>query len=110
MRRERDLPLEDIGEWQEITSDANLEALALASETSEAIEETLARLTPGQRSAIVLRYYLDLSESEMAERLAVPPGTVKSRLNSARHRLRQLLPAWIRPGRDEYKKEDTGYL
>ncbi|HEX8600445.1 MAG TPA: RNA polymerase sigma factor [Chloroflexia bacterium] len=108
--RERRLPLEEIGEWEEIASDVNIEELALAWETSEAIEKALARLTPGQRSAIVLRYYLDLSESEMAERLAVPPGTVKSRLNSARHRLRQLLPAWIRPGRDDYKKEDTGYL
>jgi RNA polymerase sigma-70 factor (ECF subfamily) len=108
--RERDVPLEGVREWEEAVSDTNLEELALASETSEAIEETLRRLTPWQRSAIVLRYYLDLSESEMAERLAVPPGTVKSRLSSARHRLRQLLPAWIRPGRDEYKQEDIRYL
>jgi RNA polymerase sigma-70 factor (ECF subfamily) len=108
--RERHLPLEGAGEWEQATSDTNLEALALAAETSEAIDETLRRLTPGQRSAIVLRYYLDLSESEMAERLAVPPGTVKSRLHSARERLRQLLPAWVRPERDEYKQEDTGYL
>ena len=108
--RERTLPLDGHGDWEEATSDTNLEELALASETSEAIGETLGRLTPGQRSAIVLRYYLDLSESEMAERLAVPLGTVKSRLHSARQRLRRLLPAWVRPGREEYKKEDTSYL
>ena len=108
--RERTLPLDGCGDWEEATSDTNLEELALASETSDAIGETLGRLTPGQRSAIVLRYYLDLSESEMAERLAVPLGTVKSRLHSARQRLRRLLPAWVRPGREEYKKEDTSYL
>ncbi len=110
VRRERLLPLEEVSDREETASDASIEELALASETSEAIGEALGRLTPGQRSAIVLRYYLDLSESEMAERLAVPPGTVKSRLNSARQRLRQLLPAWVRPERGEYKKKDTGYL
>jgi RNA polymerase sigma-70 factor (ECF subfamily) len=108
--RERNLPLDDLGAWEEAASDTNLEELALASETNEAIEETLGRLTPGQRSAIVLRYYLDLSESEMAERLAIPAGTVKSRLNSARQRLRRLLPAWVGPERAEYKQEDNGYL
>jgi DNA-directed RNA polymerase specialized sigma24 family protein len=38
-----------------------------------------------------MRYYLDMSESEMAERLDVAPGTVKWRLHAARERLRQLL-------------------
>lgn len=108
--RERNMPLEEADRREDIASGANIEELALASETAEAIGEALRRLTPAQRSAIVLRYYLDLSESEMAERLAVPPGTVKSRLNSARQRLRRLLPAWIGPERDERKKEDTGYL
>jgi hypothetical protein len=33
---------------------------------------------------IVLRYYLDLSEDEMARRLETSPGTIKSRLHAAR--------------------------
>jgi RNA polymerase sigma-70 factor (ECF subfamily) len=61
----------------------------------QTVWEALGRLPPAQRAAIVLRYYLGLSESEMAEELACPPGTVKWRLHAARNRLRTLLrPLW----------------
>ncbi len=43
----------------------------------------LARLPVEQREAIVLRYYHDLPESEMAEVMGVARGTVKSRLHTA---------------------------
>jgi RNA polymerase sigma-70 factor (ECF subfamily) len=51
----------------------------------------LGELSAKQRAAVVMRYYLDLSEDEMARELNVAPGTVKSRLHVARHRLRALL-------------------
>jgi RNA polymerase sigma-70 factor (sigma-E family) len=41
-------------------------------------------LPPRQRAAIVLRYYADLSEAEMAATLHCAPGTVKSQLSKAR--------------------------
>jgi RNA polymerase sigma-70 factor (ECF subfamily) len=44
-------------------------------------------LPEAQRSAIILRYYHDLSESEMAEVMGCPRGTVKSRLHQAVQRL-----------------------
>lgn len=62
-----------------------------AVETREELWAALGQLTPRQREAVVLRYYLNLDESEMARRLDCPPGTVKSRLNAARTRLRSLL-------------------
>ena len=37
-----------------------------------------------QRAAVVLRYYLDLSEADIAETLGCSPGTVKSQLAKAR--------------------------
>jgi len=55
------------------------------------ISEALADLPPRQRAAIVQRYYLEMSEKEMAEALDSPPGTVKWLLNAARTRLRSLL-------------------
>ncbi len=60
-------------------------------ELNDAVWQALSRLTPKQRAAVVMRYYLDMSEVEMAERLEIAPGTVKWRLHSARERLRQLL-------------------
>jgi RNA polymerase sigma-70 factor (ECF subfamily) len=44
---------------------------------------------------IVLRYFLDLSEVEMADVLGCPRGTVKSRLSRALERLRGRLPESI---------------
>jgi len=55
------------------------------------VERALAALTPRQRAVIVQRYYLGLSEQEMARRLDVTPGTVKRLLYNARRRLRRLL-------------------
>lgn len=47
------------------------------------IDLALARLSPDQRAAVVLRYYADLTEAQMASALEVAPGTVKSRLSRA---------------------------
>jgi RNA polymerase sigma-70 factor, ECF subfamily len=77
------------------------EARLAAAETREAVWAVLDELTPPQRAAIVLRYYADLSDAEIARMLDCPPGTVRRRLHDARRRLRHLLPAWLRPpGRD----------
>jgi RNA polymerase sigma-70 factor (ECF subfamily) len=71
-------------------------ALELA-ETRRAVLEALAFISPKQRAVVVLRYYLDLSEVDIAEYLAVPRGTVKSRLHDARKRLRMLLARDVAP-------------
>jgi RNA polymerase sigma-70 factor (ECF subfamily) len=66
-----------------------------AVETRQMVWDALGRLPPAQRAAIVLRYYLDMSEAEMVEQLNCPSGTVKWRLHAARQRLRRLLcPPW----------------
>jgi RNA polymerase sigma factor (sigma-70 family) len=67
------------------------EEAVTTTQLNEAVWQALTQLTPKQRAAVVMRYYLDMSESEMAERLDVAPGTVKWRLHAARERLRQLL-------------------
>ena len=68
--------------------------LAEAAEQRQAIQQALARLTPNQRAAVVMRYYLGMSESEMAEKLASPRSSLKWWLYSARIRLRDLLHAF----------------
>jgi RNA polymerase sigma-70 factor (ECF subfamily) len=51
----------------------------------------LAGLPEAQRSVVVLRYYHDLGEAEVAEILGCPRGTVKSRLHHAIARLSALV-------------------
>ena len=50
---------------------------------ADAVHRSLARLSPEQRTAVVLRYYAHLTEQQMATVLGVAPGTVKSRLSRA---------------------------
>jgi RNA polymerase sigma factor (sigma-70 family) len=56
-----------------------------------AVQGALAQLPPDQREALELAYYGGLSQSELAERLGVPLGTVKSRMFAALSKLRELL-------------------
>jgi RNA polymerase sigma-70 factor, ECF subfamily len=69
----------------------SVEAQAELGELQEQILAAIARLSPRQRAVIVQRYYLEMSENEMAQALEVPAGTVKWLLNTARSRLRTLL-------------------
>ncbi len=59
----------------------------------EELRHALVQLKPYQRRVIALRYGADLSEAEIAQVLGWPVGTVKSRLNRARERLRVYLLA-----------------
>ena len=58
-----------------------------------ALAPAFERLTPDQRIAIVLRYWRDLSVDDIAERLGVPAGTVKSRLHYALKVMREAMTA-----------------
>ena len=57
----------------------------------EEVQQALAQLSAEQRQVIALRYGADLTEADIAQVLGMPVGTVKSRLNRARERLRELL-------------------
>jgi RNA polymerase sigma-70 factor, ECF subfamily len=99
-RWKRHSPLGDewTGEEAALTGhEPALDDLLVAAETSEAIWAALGELTTEQRAVIVMRYYVGLNEAEMSSRLDLPRGTVKSRLHTARQKLRHLLPAWVRP-------------
>jgi RNA polymerase sigma-70 factor (sigma-E family) len=60
--------------------------------TAAEVRSALQMLTAKQRAVLVLRYYEDLSEVQIAETLGVSTGTVKSQAHVALRRLRQLLP------------------
>ncbi len=65
---------------------------AVQSDTDE-LWPLVCRLPPRQRAVVVLRYYLDMSELEIARTLGCRPGTVKAHSAKALTRLRQEMPS-----------------
>jgi RNA polymerase sigma-70 factor (ECF subfamily) len=67
--------------------EANPDTMAERSEIAETVLDALQQLPVSLRVPIVLRYYADLSEKDIALAIGRRAGTVKSRLHEARRRL-----------------------
>lgn len=72
---------------EEVLPDAALFSL----QSEERVREALAQLSPEQLQIVQLSFFEDRSHGEIAERLGIPLGTVKSRLRLAMKHLRKLL-------------------
>jgi RNA polymerase sigma factor (sigma-70 family) len=66
-------------------------AAVAAADHVRALAGALARLSPGEREVLTLVSQAQLSYAEVAQALDVPIGTVRSRLHSARARIRKAL-------------------
>ncbi len=100
-RSARQVPLSGTSQVGEDADESLLAELAARVESVEAqvesievqnqIWDALQKLSPRQRAVVVQRYFLEMSEKEMAEDAGSSVGTVKWMLNAARERLRGLL-------------------
>ena len=63
----------------------------------DALERALRDLSPDHRTAVLLRFWGELTVDEIANRTGAPPGTVKSRLH---HALARLRAAWDAAARE----------
>ena len=63
------------------------------SDTRDAVRRALDRLSPEHRQVLLLRFMQELDYGEIARALNVSEGTVKSRINRAKSKLREVLAA-----------------
>jgi len=85
------LAAEAIGAGARLLAADDPQEQAERSERASVLRAAVDGLSPEQRAAIVLHYYLGFKESEIAGQVGRPLGTVKRRLHDARLRLRALL-------------------
>jgi len=69
----------------------NFEDQAMSLDRARRLKEAFEKLTPNQKTVVELAYYEGLSQTEMAERLQQPLGTVKTWIRSALKVLREQL-------------------
>ncbi len=65
----------------------------IAAETARAVRDALAKLPPDQKRALELAFFHGLTQTEIAEALGEPLGTIKSRIRRAMERVRFILSA-----------------
>lgn len=83
---------EDKVDPEPVTPPVDPTRLASQGEVGERVRGALQSLPPQQRQVIEIAYFEGLSQSEIAERLGAPLGTVKSWTRQGLTRLRELLP------------------
>jgi RNA polymerase sigma-70 factor, ECF subfamily len=73
--------------------DAKVESGAAPSDARIMVNSALSRLSGSQREVLQLAYFDGLSQSEIADRLKEPLGTVKTRMRAALARLKEIVGA-----------------
>jgi RNA polymerase sigma-70 factor, ECF subfamily len=81
----------EIGDPLPAVATASPDDLIALKEQSQALRAALAVLTPDEREAIEAAFFREMTYAEVAGRLNQPLGTIKTRIRSGLHRLRQAL-------------------
>ncbi len=91
LRRQPAQTFYDIDDFDEPSAEPSTEERLIQNESEAQIASAIEALPKEQLDVISLSYVDDLSQSEIAERLDVPLGTVKSRMRLAYQKLRDAL-------------------
>jgi RNA polymerase sigma-70 factor (ECF subfamily) len=89
------------------TDAPNPESEAVYGEQKQQMQRMLKKLDSVDRAAVVMRYWNDCSEVEIAESLNLTVSAVKSRLHRARRALAQFYQAETAPSRNERRPHES---
>ena len=83
---------EALDEWPLLMAKTESPELAsIASECSQNVQAALAQLTPVQREVLTLAFYFGLTQTEIANLLGLPLGTIKTRIRCGTLKLKHSL-------------------
>jgi RNA polymerase sigma-70 factor (ECF subfamily) len=85
-----------------------LDARLAADATSREVAAAIAALDPGQRDVVLLVTWAELTYDQAAEALGIAEGTVRSRMNRARARLRAALGGVNPASSFDHEEQDHG--
>ncbi len=91
IRRDAHMPLSELGDYDAPSSAPEGEDLLGRKQEDGLVKEALQSIPEEQRQVLLLSFVEDLAQSEIAAKLAIPLGTVKSRMRLAYGHLRRLL-------------------
>ncbi len=80
-----------LGDWDEADLSPDAEARLLVVEREEKVRKAMRMLGEEQATIVRMNFFEDAPQSEIARRLGIPLGTVKSRSRLALMKLRELL-------------------
>lgn len=92
-RLRREMPFQELPEWRlaQASEEAQPDEALAEKERQQRVQAALAELPDDQREVVSLSFLEGLSHSEIAERLGLPLGTVKSRMRIAYQKVRAAL-------------------
>jgi RNA polymerase sigma-70 factor (ECF subfamily) len=102
LRKEKKVSADDLEEMPLAAADPGPEAALILAERRALVQRAILALPPSSRVVLVLREYEGLSYQDIASTLEIPIGTVMSRLNFARSRLKEILASQFLPTEVEH--------
>jgi RNA polymerase sigma-70 factor (ECF subfamily) len=91
IRRETSRPISELGDFDAPSDDRGSEEIVLQKDEARTVTRALSKIPPEQMEILVLSFIDDVTQAEIARRLKLPIGTVKSRMRRAYSTLRTTL-------------------
>lgn len=98
-RKETSLDTEEYSSLDTLADENTPDFLHEKKQTRDMVRQAIDKLPLRQRAVIYLFYYADLSITEISKSLKIPEGTVKSRLNGAKRKLKEELGGYMKDER-----------